>query len=75
MEHNLNLHEGRGATKLLPRRTLIELVVELFERHAEDAVEGKRLVRRLVRVVTIAGITLVVLMGALVALVLHALIR
>ena len=58
------------------KRTVRDHFVDLIERHAEDyAVEGKRLLRRLVRVVTITGITLVVLCGSLIALVLHAMIK
>lgn len=72
----MTIHDSRDIRKLSHRRTFMEHLLDLFERHAEDyAVEGKRLLRRLVRVVTITGFALVVLCGSLIALVLHAIFR
>jgi hypothetical protein len=70
---NLSDPPPRGVTR---RMTLLDHLVGLIERHGDDyVIEGKRLLRRIVRTVTIVGVLLVVLTGSLIALVVHALLR
>jgi hypothetical protein len=69
------ISEG-NARNLAQRRSLRDHVLNLVERHGEDyAVEGKRLLRRLVRTVTVVGILFGVLAGSLVLLVIRDLLR
>ena len=70
-----NLNDGR-TPHLAHRRTLRDHVLDLVERHGEDyAVEGKRLLRRMVRTITIVGVLFGVLAGSLVVLVIRDLVR
>jgi hypothetical protein len=76
MDNNVSrLNEGRGRD-LAQRRTLRDHVLNLVERHGEDyAVEGKRLLRRLVRTITVVGVLFGVLAGSLVVLVIRDVLR
>jgi hypothetical protein len=76
MDNNVSrLNEGRGRD-LAQRRTLRDQVLNLVERHGEDyAVEGKRLLRRLVRTITVVGVLFGVLAGSLVVLVIRDVLR
>ena len=71
-----NVSRLHGSHELTRRRTLRDHVLHLVERHGEDyIVEGKRLLRRLVRTVTVVGALLMVLAGSLVVLVIRDVLR
>ncbi len=83
---SISLHDGAMTDNISnlnerPRRmshrtTLRDHVLGLVERHGEDyLVEGKRLLRRLVRTMTVVGVLTIVLTGSLVALVIRDLMR